>query len=186
MLGWLNLHIDMVSLLWLLPVCFMFHDFEEILTVEAWGNKYGTRVEAAIPRRMRRMYNSSMRMTTRDFAMDVLFVYILIVTVTCIAVFFSFYWLYLSVTAVFLLHVFTHLGQSIFLKMYTPGVLTALFVAFPYSLYAFYRLLSEDTVSPTDIAWSLLLVLLLTPPIVWGLMKSRARYKKSRADMNLR
>ncbi|WP_379141779.1 HXXEE domain-containing protein [Paenibacillus sp. sgz500992] len=175
MLSWLNLHIDTISLLWLLPVCFMFHDFEEILTVESWAGKYGSRVEAALPKYMSTMYRSTMRMTTRAFAMDVLFVYILIVTVTVLAVFFSFYWLYLAVLAVFLLHVFTHLGQSIYLKLYTPGVVTAVLVALPYSMYAFYRLLEAETVSFADIGWSLLLLLCLAPPAVWGLMKSRMR-----------
>lgn len=65
MLSWLNLHIDTISLLWLLPVCFMFHDFEEILTVESWAGKYGSRVEAALPKYMSTMYRSTMHMTTR-------------------------------------------------------------------------------------------------------------------------
>lgn len=89
MLEWLSVHIDIVSLLWLLPILFMFHDFEEILTIEAWGAKYRTKLEAAIPSFMRKTYHSMLQMTTRNFAMDVLFVYIFIVTVTCIAVFFS-------------------------------------------------------------------------------------------------
>ncbi|CAM4461652.1 HXXEE domain-containing protein [Paenibacillus typhae] len=179
MLDWLNQHIDTISLLWLLPVCFMFHDFEEILTVESWGITYGNRVEAAIPPRMRKMYKSSMRMTTRNFALDVLFVYFLIVSVTAAAVFFSFYTLYLAVTALFLLHVFTHFGQSIYLKLYTPGVVTALFIALPYSLYAFYRLLSEKIVGLHDFGWALLLLFLLTPPVVWGLLKSRGRHQRT-------
>ncbi|MNH99886.1 hypothetical protein D3C73_526680 [compost metagenome] len=174
---WLNLHIDQSSLLWLLPILFMFHDFEEILTVESWGIKHGPGVEAALSAGKWNPYRSMLRMTTRNFAADVLFVYILVVAVTGAAVFFSFYWLYLAVLAVFLLHVFTHLGQSIVLKIYTPGVVTAVLVAFPYSLYAFYRLLNDDTVSWADVCWSLLLMALLAPPIVWGLVKSRQRHK---------
>lgn len=177
-LEWLNMHIDHVSLLWLLPVCFMFHDFEEILTIEAWSRKYSSRVSAALPRVMRKMYGSMAGMTTTNFATDVLFVYILIVTVTAAAVFFSFYLLYLAVLAIFLLHVFTHLGQSIYLKLYTPGVITAVLIALPYSLYAFYRLLEAGTVSRTDVGWSLLLLVILAPPVVWGLVKSRMRYRQ--------
>ncbi|OME33935.1 HXXEE domain-containing protein [Paenibacillus odorifer] len=179
MLEWLSVHIDIVSLLWLLPILFMFHDFEEILTIEAWGAKYRTKLEAAIPSFMRKTYHSMLQMTTRNFAMDVLFVYILIVTVTCIAVFFSNYLLYLAVLAVFFLHVFTHLGQTIYLKVYAPGVVTAVLVVLPYSLYAYYRLLNDNLVSLGDIGWSLLLVLLLLPPILWLLVKNRARIKQN-------
>ena len=108
--------------------------------------------------------------------MDVLFVYILIVGVTFAAVFLEFYLPYLAVLAVFLLHVFTHLAQSIVLRMYTPGVVTAVLIALPYSLYAFYRLLQENVVSEADIGWSLLLMVIVAPPLVWGLMKNRTRY----------
>ncbi|AIQ35458.1 membrane protein [Paenibacillus sp. FSL R5-0345] len=179
MFEWLSVHINEVSLLWLLPILFMFHDFEEILVIEAWSAKYGTRVKAAIPPFMRKMYTSMMHMTTRNFALDVLFVYILIVAVTCIAVFFSYYLLYLAVLAVFFFHVFTHLGQTIYLKMYTPGVVTAVLVVLPYSLYAYYRLLDDGVVSIADIGLSLVVVLLLLPPLMWLLVKNRTRNKQN-------
>ncbi|MNC75046.1 hypothetical protein D3C75_1265130 [compost metagenome] len=63
------------------------------------------------------------------------------------------------------------------LKIYTPGVVTAVLIALPYSSYAFYRLLKENTVSWMDVYWSLLMMALLAPPIVWGLVKSRQRRK---------
>jgi hypothetical protein len=178
-LDWLSVHINEVSLLWLLPILFMFHDFEEILFVEAWSTSKGKRVDAVLPPFMRKMYTSMSHMTTRNFALDVLFVYILIVVVTCIAVFFSYYLLYLAVLAVFFLHVFTHLGQTIYLKMYTPGVVTAVLVVLPYSLYAYYRLLEDSVVSVADIGWSLLVVLLLLPLMLWLLVKNRARNKQN-------
>lgn len=109
MMNWLQIHMDVTSLLWLLPVVFMFHDFEEILTVEAWGNKHGPAITASLPPSLQKRFAPMMGMTTRNFAMDVLFVYILIVGVTFAAVFLKFYWLYLAVLAVFLaacLHTF--------------------------------------------------------------------------------
>ncbi|WP_171719256.1 HXXEE domain-containing protein [Paenibacillus phytohabitans] len=179
MLNWLQIHMDVTSLLWLLPVFFMFHDFEEILTVEAWGNKHGPAITASLSPSLQKRLAPMMGMTTRNFAMDVLFVYILIVGVTFVAVFLEFYWLYLAVLAVFLLHVFTHLAQSIVLRLYTPGVVTAVLVALPYSIYAFYRLLYENVVSEADIGWSVLLMLILTPLLVWGMMKNRTRHNIS-------
>lgn len=179
MFDWLGVHINEVSLLWLLPILFMFHDFEEILVVEAWSANNRTRVEAALPPFMRKMYTSMSHMTTRNFALDVLFVYILIVAVTCIAVFFSNYLLYLAVLAVFFFHVFTHLGQTVYLKMYTPGVVTAVLVVLPYSLYAYYRLMEDGVVSVADIGWSLLVVLLFLPPLLWLLVKNRTRNKQN-------
>ncbi len=96
---------------------------------------------------MRKMYHSMMQMTKRNFALDVLFVYILIVAVTCIAVFFSYHLLYLAVLAIFFFHLFTHLGQTIYLEMYTPSVVTIVLGVLPYSIYAYYRLLDDSVVS---------------------------------------
>ncbi|MNC81606.1 hypothetical protein D3C75_1347840 [compost metagenome] len=56
-------------------------------------------------------------------------------------------------------------------------MITAVLIAFPYSLYAFYRLLKDDIVSWTDVGWSLLLMVLLAPLAVWTLMRSRRQYK---------
>ncbi|WNS45637.1 HXXEE domain-containing protein [Paenibacillus sp. MMS20-IR301] len=175
MLNWLNVHIDKISLLWLLPILFMFHDFEEIITVETWKRKYGAAVEKELSPSLRNRFAPLLNTTTRNFAIDVLFVYIFIVGVTFAAVFAEYYLLYLAVLAVFLLHVFTHLAQSVYLKRYTPGVVTAVLIALPYSMYAFYRLLNDHIVSKADIGWALLLMLLVTPLVVWGLMKKRAR-----------
>ncbi|WP_150268792.1 HXXEE domain-containing protein [Paenibacillus tepidiphilus] len=178
----LNAHVDLISLFWLLPVCFMFHDFEEILTIESWGNKHSGETADRLPEKLRNQYLGTLQMTTRNFAMDVLFVYMLIVSVTVLAVFFSFYLLFLSVLALFLLHVFTHLGQSILLRLYTPGVITAVLIALPYSLYAFYRLLLDGIVDGKDIGLALLLLLVLVPPAVLLLLRSRKRRHLSEKD----
>ncbi|WP_339320653.1 HXXEE domain-containing protein [Paenibacillus sp. FSL R10-2734] len=77
------------------------------------------------------MYHSMMHVTSRNFALEVLFVYILIVGLICIAAFFSYYLLYLSVLAAIFFHVFTHLEKTIHLKMFTPGVVTAVLVVLP-------------------------------------------------------
>ncbi|WP_160297230.1 HXXEE domain-containing protein [Paenibacillus sp. IHBB 10380] len=46
-----------------------------------------------------------------------------------------------------LIHVFTHLTQSIYLKCYTPEVVTGLLITLPYSIYLFYRMIIEELVS---------------------------------------
>ncbi|MFD2877650.1 HXXEE domain-containing protein [Paenibacillus rhizoplanae] len=159
----------------------MFHDFEEILTVEAWGEQ------------TRSSYNSVAfpRIAEADGTYDghdhqgfchgcAVRVYSDSRGNLRCGIFLEFYWPYLAVLAVFLLHVFTHLAQSMVLKLYTPGVVTAVLLAFSVFLVCFfYRLLHEGIVSEADIGWSLLLLLILTPPLVWGLMKKRTRHKHS-------
>lgn len=175
----LNEHIELISLLWLFPITFLFHDFEEIITVEKWIGKHGDHVRNALPGFAKKIFNSSLRMNTLNFAKDVLGVYSVIVVVTGLAVFFDFYLLFLAALHLYFLHVFTHLGQTIYLKKYTPGVLTAVFPVLPYSLYAYYRLLSEGIIGPADLLWALVLMLVVVPVALLLLLRGRDRYVNS-------
>ncbi|TNJ64492.1 HXXEE domain-containing protein [Paenibacillus hemerocallicola] len=179
LLDLLNAHIHLLSLLWLFPVLFLFHDFEEILTVEHWSRTNGERIMRTLPSLARQLYASSFRMNTRQFAADVLWVYTVIVAATAAAVFFSFYLPYLAALAVFFLHVFTHAGQSLYLKSYTPGVITAIALVLPYSAYAYYRLLSEQIIDSGDILASLSIVIVLVPVALMLLLKGRRRHSIS-------
>lgn len=174
-LDFLNAHIDLSSLLWLLPITFVFHDFEEILTVEKWGKERRARILGTMPEFAKKVYASSFQMSTHRFSQDVLVVYSVIVTVTVLAALFHVYILFLAALHLYFLHVFTHLGQALFLKMYTPGVVTAVFPVLPYSLYAYYRLLSEGTVNWNDMLWGLGILAVLMPVFLTFLLKARHR-----------
>ncbi len=179
LLSILNGHIELLSLLWLFPVTFLFHDFEEILTVEKWGSKHGDQVRQSLPSFARNAFQSSFRMNTFHFAKDVLWVYSIIVLVTMLAVFFDFYLPFWAALHLYFLHVFTHIGQTLYLKQYTPGVITAVFPVLPYSLYAYYRLLSDQIVSPGDLLWGLGVMLVLVPIGIFLLLKGRDQYVNS-------
>src|SRR5437764_3395791 len=67
---------------------------------------------------------------------------------------------------IFLLHVFTHVVQPIIFRKYTPGVITAVLVVLPYSLYGFHRLFNEELISGGVFSSSLLIGALLVVPII--------------------
>jgi hypothetical protein len=169
----LDSHIDLVSVLWLLPIVFMFHDFEEILTVEKWLAGRGEYVLGKMPPFLKRLFADSFRMNTLLFARDVLWIYTFIVAAAAAAAFFQFYMPFLVILAIFFLHVFTHAAQAIVLRMYTPGVATAWLLVLPYSLYAYYRLLGSGTIGRDDIVLSLVLMTLLLPVGLWLLVRDR-------------
>ena len=94
---------------------------------------------------------------------------------TVAAVFFDVYTPFLVALAIFFLHVFTHVGQAILLRMYTPGVTTSVLLVLNYSLYTSYRLIGSGTVGWDDIIPSLVLASLLLPPLLWLLLKKRSK-----------
>ncbi|MBY9078388.1 HXXEE domain-containing protein [Paenibacillus sp. HN-1] len=175
MLHGLDSAVDWSSLLWLFPVLFMFHDFEEILTVEEWADRNRDKVLGTLPPFARKALYASLFCGTRRFALDVLYVYGFIVAFTGMAAFFSFYLPFLAALSLFFLHAFTHVFQAIYLKMYTPGVTTSILIVLPYSVYAFYRLISSGMAGWGDIGGSLLLLLLAGPPLFVLLLRGRAK-----------
>lgn len=175
LLNFLNEHIQLVSLFWLFPVTFLFHDFEELLTVENWAVRHRDRLDSTLPDFFKKMLASSLRINTLHFAKDVFAVYTMIVVATGLAVFFQVYLLFLAALHLYFLHVFTHIGQALYLKSYTPGVITAVFPVLPYSLYAYYRLLSEGVVDPGNLIQALILMLIIVPVALFLLIKGRNR-----------
>lgn len=172
----LNTHIELLSLLWLFPIVFMFHDFEEIVTVENWVKANREKVLARAPAAVQNFLSDSLKMNTLHFSKDVLWVYTAVVVSTVLAVFFSFYYLFLMFLFLFFIHGFTHLGQAALLWSYTPGVITTPLLVLPYSLYAYYRLLGEGAISSGDIIISSLLMLVSLPFLLLLLKKGRAGY----------
>lgn len=178
-LEWLNAKIHIISVFWLFPILFMFHDFEEILTVEKWTKENKEQVLAALPQSIRKYFYSSFKMTTLQFAQDVFWVYLSITAAAIIAVIFSFYYIFLVFLAIFFAHAFTHIGQAFILKKYTPGVITSILLVLPYSLYAYYRLLMEQVISGEDILWSCLGVCIVVPFLLFFLVSGRNRVTRN-------
>ncbi len=179
LLEWLNMHLHILTVVWLFPIIFMFHDFEEILTVEKWVKRNRDFVFHKIPPSLHKYFYSTFQMTTVQFAQDVFWIFLVITAATIIAVLFSFYFPFLILLALFFAHVFTHIGQAVYLGKYTPGVITAIGLVLPYSLYAYYRLLGEAVITSWDIIWSILSLCVAVPFLFLYLVRERNRVTNS-------
>lgn len=167
-LNWLNAHISIESLSWLFLAAFMIHDLEEIIWVEPWFKKNYIKVSGAIPRTVQSMLSSMGSITSSQFAVAVGIEFILFIPVTFLAAEHHQFLFLTSVNSIFFLHVFTHVGQSLYVKMFTPGVITAIFIVLPYSVYLFYRLLSEGLIDWNLIFLSIPVGLIIIPVVLFG------------------
>ena len=126
------------ALIWAFPVAFFIHDFGEELPMMAPFVRANPQLLAKLPARMVRLLDLTTAQTAVAMSCEL--------GLTGLAAYLATRparprrALYNAVLAVFFLHVFTHAGQAILLRRYVPGVVTALLVALPYSLYAGYRL----------------------------------------------
>lgn len=128
---------DLVTVIRWFPLVFLVHDAEEILTVQPWmqanhrrlRQRFGhRRVVAAILERMASI-------TTARFATIVACLFVAACAASYLALTGDILW-YTSALAVLTINVFTHAGQAVLTRGYTPGVVTAVAVVLPYSLYA--------------------------------------------------
>lgn len=175
MIQYLNSHLSIESVLILFPIIFMFHDFEEILTVEQWMDKHRTRLESILPKWILKLVQTRFHITTLHFAKNVFWIFLVISLVSVFTILLHHYSIFLILLAVFFFHAFTHLGQAIFLKSYTPGVTTSIFLIIPYSIYAYYRLLTGNFITPYDLVWSGLSILITMPLLFFILIKSQEK-----------
>lgn len=107
------------GMIWLFPILFMIHDFEEIIMIEAWKKKNDKFIrEKKIP--------YSFNVTTASFSTAVLFIFILFSAVTLFSYVYESYFLWLIMFLAFIFHLFFHAASCLVMIRYTPGVITSI------------------------------------------------------------
>ncbi|GIM45985.1 hypothetical protein DNHGIG_15340 [Collibacillus ludicampi] len=168
MLEYLNSAVSLNTLIWLFPIAFMLHDFEEIIWIEPWLKKNYTKVIHIVPGTYRKFIEKYAKVTSSQFAVAVLVEFILFIPTTFLAAEKHMYLFFLGFNMAILLHVLGHIQSMIWCKMYTPGVGSALLITAPYSVYVLYRFLTNGIVSCSSVFWSLHVGFLLLPIVIFG------------------
>lgn len=154
--------------MWLFVVMFILHDGEEIVTMERWVRKHGKKAKSAFDLRLID-FNKNV---TVQFAVAVLMIGIVLAYTTYAAVphagsKHAVYALFAGFVAVFLLDGLKHIGLSLLLSSYTPGVVTAAAIEVPYGAYMLYQLYNTGLLNTVTLlkgtAMALLLILMLVP-----------------------
>lgn len=151
------------TLLWLVPILLTIHNLEEALLMPAFLEKRN----ASIPSSLREIIPP---VTYRQFLIALI---IITIIPYAIALFLNYRWgVYLLVgfQVVMLINVFAHLMTAIFLKGYGPGLVTALVINLPFSLYLLRRVLIERWMSKRAVALMFPVGLLIHGPALMGLM----------------
>lgn len=160
--------ISIQSLIWLFIVIFVLHDLEEIIWVESWTKKNRKQVVNKVPTGIKNQLNKMLNITSGQFAVAVLLEFIIFIPITFIAAEHGKFFMFISINSLFLLHVLTHVGQSLYLRMYTPGVVSAVIFVFPYTLYLFTRLIKEELITWESILLSIPVGFLIIPIVLLG------------------
>jgi len=164
----------LLTLIWLFPIAFIFHDFEEIIMVEKWLQHNKAKLYKLLPKKMADRIVKQFSMTTAQFSVAVLVIFLFVSISTILASQyiiggqFGNIHLFTVVQLVFLLHAFTHIGQSILLRSITPGAITSVIVIIPYSYFLFPALFDFGIITWQTIWVSLPFLLLIFPVLFFA------------------
>jgi hypothetical protein len=125
------------TVMWLLPVFFMIHDFEEIIMMEPWAAKYGDRIRKRFPGFGPKLMSEVESRTTASMAFAVAIIFTVLSLLVFIAVWFNLKSLWMGILLAYSIHIIIHFAQAIMVSGYVP-VLIGGAVSFIYCLFAFY------------------------------------------------
>lgn len=113
------------SLLWLFPILFMLHDFEEILLMQAWIARNKGALRHKFPALAGRMLPHFEGLTTASFALGVAEEFALLCVITGAAAVLQSYALWLGLLVAFTVHLVMHCVQGLLLRGYVPALATS-------------------------------------------------------------
>ncbi len=144
-------------------IIFMLHNLEEIITIERWFQKTYPRVSKRIPSFAQKELKNYKDITSVQFSIVVFVFSVFVSALILIAVNTQHHYLFLGVTLLFALNIFTHPLQALYLRCYTPGFLTSLLLIIPYYSLFFYHFYKTDMLSLNSIVGSIIVMVFLIP-----------------------
>ncbi len=144
------------TFMWLLPVVFMLHEFEEIIMLPPWIVKNQPRLNARFPRLAKRVLPHYARLSPSSFSLAVAEEYLLLSALTLIAVEHSLYAFWAGILLGFLLHLIVHIVQFIIYRGYVPAIITSV-IGCLYGVLALHALNAGDLLAWRAVLfWTLL------------------------------
>jgi hypothetical protein len=142
MLEPLHQFIDLKTLIWLFPIIFIFHDLEEIITIESSmdANKYPKTNFVEMTLKMRKKLGSSAAQLAVSATWILLIISFIAVMTAKFASNDEGFLMFTAILNLFVLQASMHIVQSIKFRAYTPGIITSLFLLNPYCLITYYFL----------------------------------------------
>ena len=123
------------TIVWLLPIVFMIHDFEEIIFFKSWISKNKGYLSGKFPKISKQFLKRFDNLSVQAFALAVAEEFVLLSIVTILSVAFDWYLLWLGIFMGFFIHLFVHVIQWIIFRRYIPAIYTSL-IALVYCIFS--------------------------------------------------
>ena len=141
---------NMNTIVWLFPIIFMIHDFEEIIFISAWRKKYKDYIKTCT---MKKIPFADFK-STASFSIGVEIIFLILSLSALFSVisnsYYIWYGLFFATTAHFIT---AHFILTLKFKHYVPGIITAI-LFLPLSIYILYTATLITGFSLTEILLS--------------------------------
>lgn len=168
----------MEKYLWVFPVLFIFHDFEEIIGLGIWLKKNNQIISDKYPKIATLISKIYTEYSTEGMAVAVFEEFLLCILICLIAIFSGFYLLWMGVFIAFIIHMIIHIAQSIILRNYVPALATSI-IAVPISIYVLTECVQQVNCSlGTVIIWSIIGFVMIVTNLIFAhsLMRKYTRW----------
>lgn len=129
------------TVIWLFPILFIFHDFEEIIFTKPWITKNKSILQKEFPK-LNKMITHMDSITASSFALGVAEEFVIICVVTFASYFTKSYLLWMGLFITFSLHLVMHCVQALIFKEYVPSVATSI-ICLPFCLIIIIKLIKS-------------------------------------------
>ncbi|MBS1507226.1 MAG: HXXEE domain-containing protein [Bacteroidetes bacterium] len=145
----------------LLPIVFILHDLEEIITVKHWITNNKSAMIQKTPKFAHTLITRFSSISTEWFACIVMAEFIIFTAVGISAAYFGFVSLWIGLFVAYTIHLFWHSVQSILFRKYTPGLITV-FISLAYAKFVLDRFLTHHPFSFTEyMLWTFIALILI-------------------------
>lgn len=152
--------------MWLLPVVFMVHDFEEIIMMRPWIDRNSGFLRERFPRLAQRIVGQMEKLSTSSFAFAVAEEFLIISIVTFLAVEYQWYAVWGGMLVGFFAHIVVHFAQFIAVRRYVPVIFTSVPAAI-YCGYALHYMLTGEYFSWATVwPWALVFTVFIAVNIM--------------------
>ncbi|MFA9397854.1 MAG: HXXEE domain-containing protein [Clostridiaceae bacterium] len=131
-------------ILWLFPMLFIFHDFEEIIFMKIWIDRNRNYLTERFPSLSKKLLPHFDNITTSSFALGVAEEFIIISIITIISYVTKWYSLWLGLFIAFTFHLVVHCLQTLIVRKYVPSIVTSI-ICLPICIYIIKNILELVT-----------------------------------------
>lgn len=133
-------------IIWLFPILFIIHDFEEIIFMQAWIRKNKSYLCDRFPTLSKKLLPHFDSITTSAFALGVAEEFVLISIITVVSYMTNWYSLWIGSFIAFTLHLLIHCLQAFVVRKYIPCIVTSV-ICLPICIYIIKQIIQISTLN---------------------------------------